>query len=416
VKFLIRTHGCRANQYDSEQARRMLIAGGGVEVTRAEEADIAIFNSCSVTAAAEAELRKDVRRAARSNPRLRSVVMGCAPGVSVRDESIAPLRTLPTVTSAITGADLPALAATLELPAVRFDSPGAAQSGARALLRIQDGCDEHCTFCVTTLSRGANRSRSAQDLVTEATTLAESHHEIVLTGIHIGSYGADIGSSLSLLVEMLITRVPNVRFRLSSLEATEVDDRLRELYSERRRLASYLHAPLQSGSNRILKRMGRHWYSAESYENKIMQLMRNRDVFGLGADVIVGFPGETDQDHAATLSLVDRLPFTSLHVFPFSPRPGTAAPRLGAPAHSTDIARRSRELRDLAGQKAAEYRARRTGGIADVVTISSHEGVTEDYLSVDTAASMIGRRQRFVAQLSPSGDSLSAIPIQTQAA
>jgi threonylcarbamoyladenosine tRNA methylthiotransferase MtaB len=252
--------------------------------------------------------------------------------------------------------------------------------------------------------------------VTEAIGLAESHHEIVLTGIHIGSYGADTGSSLSLLVEALITRVPDVRFRLSSLEATEVDDRLRDLYSERRRLASYLHAPLQSGSNRILKRMGRHWYSAESYEKTIMRLMRDHDVFGLGADVIVGFPGETEQDHQATLSLVERLPFTSLHVFPYSPRPGTAALRLGGLAHSTDIARRSRELRDLADRKGAEYRAWRAGGIADVVTISSRDGLTEDYLSVDTAATMVGRRQRFVAQLSPSGDSLSATPIHTQAA
>jgi threonylcarbamoyladenosine tRNA methylthiotransferase MtaB len=247
-------------------------------------------------------------------------------------------------------------------------------------------------------------------------SLAESHHEIVLTGIHIGSYGADTGSSLSLLVETLITRVPNVRFRLSSLEATEVDDRLRDLYAERRRLASYLHAPLQSGSNRMLKRMGRHWYSAESYEKTIMQLMRDHDVFGLGADVIVGFPGETERDHNATLSLVERLPFTSLHVFPYSPRPGTAALRLGGLAHSTDIARRSRELRDLADRKGADYRARRAGGIADVVTISSREGLTEDYLSVDTSATMIGRRQRFVAQLSASGDSLSATPIHTQAA
>ena len=140
-----------------------------------------------------------------------------------------------------------------------------AQTGARGLLRIQDGCDEHCTFCMTTLARGSNRSRPREELIAEAVTLAETHPEIVLTGIHIGSYGLDIGSCLSALVERLIENVPSVRFRLSSLEATEVDDRLRGLFGDPRRLAPYLHAPLQSGSDRVLKRMGRSWYTARTY-------------------------------------------------------------------------------------------------------------------------------------------------------
>src|SRR5205814_1248244 len=141
---------------------------------------------------------------------------------------------------------------------------------------------------------------------------------IVLTGIHIGSYGADIGTSLSLLVESLVTKVPSVRFRLSSLEATEVDERLFDLLVDGTHLAPYLHAPLQSGSNRILKRMGRHWYSAESYAARIARIAAARTVFGFGADVISGFPGETEDDHRATAALVERLPFTSLHVFRYS--------------------------------------------------------------------------------------------------
>jgi threonylcarbamoyladenosine tRNA methylthiotransferase MtaB len=394
----------------------MLLASGGIEVTRVEDADVAIFNSCSVTAAAEAELRKDVRRAARANPRLRSVVMGCAPGLAGRDEMSAPLRTLPGVTDALAGADLESLAMALELAPLSQNLSSLEQTGSRALLRIQDGCDEHCTFCATTLARGSNRSRAIESLVEEAAALALIHHEIVLTGIHIGAYGTDFGSSLSRLVETLIEKIPVVRFRLSSLEATEVDDRLLELFSDSSRLASYLHAPLQSGSDRILKRMGRHWYTARSYEASIRKLTRHARVFGLGADVIVGFPGESEEDHAATMSLVERLPFTSLHVFPYSPRPGTSATRLHANVGSADIQRRSAELRDLAAKKAAEYKAARSGGIADVVTISSREGLTEDYLSVNTAASMIGRRKRFVARLSASGDSLQATPIQTQAA
>src|SRR5205085_8016904 len=143
--------------------------------------------------------------------------------------------------------------------------------------------------------------------------------EIVLTGIHIGTYGADIESSLGTLVERLMNDVPSVRFRLSSVEATEVDDRLFELLtSGDHRITPYLHAPLQSGSDRLLKRMGRHWYTAESYATAIERIAAKTSIFGLGADIIVGFPGETDADYAATEQLIERLPFTYLHVFVYS--------------------------------------------------------------------------------------------------
>jgi threonylcarbamoyladenosine tRNA methylthiotransferase MtaB len=413
VKFFIRTYGCRANQYDSEQARQLLVASGGTEVGDASAADVAVFNSCSVTAAAEAELRKDVRRVARTNPNIRSVVIGCAPGLPSRNEEVAPLRTLPTVIDAIAGIDLDEISSTLGL--VPDGRARSAQSGSRGLLRIQDGCDEHCTFCATTLARGANRSRSVDELIDEANMLAAIHPEIVLTGIHIGSYGADTGHSLSLLVESLIVHVPRVRFRLSSLEATEVDDRMMELYRERSRLAPYLHAPLQSGSNRILKRMGRHWYTAATYAQRIERIVAHANVFGLGADVIVGFPGETDDDHLATMSLVERLPFTSLHVFRYSERPGTSAARLADRVGSAAIERRSADLRSLAARKECEYRASRIGGGADVVAITSREGLTEDYLSVDITDAKVGRRERFYARLSVRGDALVASQIPTPA-
>ncbi len=408
MKFYLRTHGCRANQYDSEATRAMLLANGGVEVSAPIDADVAIFNSCSVTAAAEADMRKDVRRAARENPRLRTVIIGCAPGSPSRDERVAPLRTLPTVTDALAGADLDAIASALGMSGTFVVPSGKSQTGARGLLRIQDGCDEHCTFCATTLARGSNRSRNARELIGEARHLAETHNEIVLTGIHIGSYGVDIGTSLSLLVESLAREVPSVRFRLSSLEATEVDDRLFELLIEGTHLAPYLHAPLQSGSNRILKRMGRHWYSAESYAARIERIARERSVFGFGADVISGFPGETADDHRATVDLVERLPYSSLHVFRYSPRPGTSAVRLSENVGSVDAERRSGELREIAAGKAAAYRASRAGGVADVVAISQREGLTEDYLSVYLSGATVRRRERFSANLAAQDGRLTA--------
>lgn len=414
MRFLIRTHGCRANQYDSEATRAMLLDSGAVEVASAEDADVAIYNSCSVTAAAEAELRKDVRRAARENPRLRTVVIGCAPGLAARDERTAPLRTLPTVSDVLAGADLDLIATTLGLTHSGISSTRGRQTGARGLLRIQDGCDEHCTFCATTLARGSNRSRPTTELIAEAASLADAHSEIVITGIHIGSYGVDVGSSLSALIEALVRHVPSVRFRLSSLEATEVDDRLRDLFKDGMRLAPYLHAPLQSGSDRILRRMGRHWYSAASYASSIERITASCSVFGLGADIVCGFPGETEDDHRATMELVERLPFTSLHVFRYSPRPGTAALRLPGQVGSASAERRSSELRDLGSRKAAAYRASRTNVMADVVAITPREGLTEDYLTVDVSGAAVRRRDRFSARLSEYEGRLTALPLPTE--
>jgi len=399
MKVFLKTHGCRANQYDTEVVIGMLSSSGVEVVETAEEADYAVFNSCSVTSAAEADLRSDVRRAARLNPSIRTVVMGCAPGVSARDERTSPLATLPSVERLVVGGDIAAVGAALGLVADASTRPSQ-QSGSRALLRIQDGCDEHCTFCVATGARGANRSRSVADVVEEAVRLSATHPEIVLTGIHIGTYGDDIGTSLGDLLEKLVAETDSVRFRLTSIEATEVDDRLAGLLtSDSRRVAPHLHAPLQSASSRVLQRMGRHWYNAKSYADAVTRLIGSRSAFGLSGDVICGFPGETESHHAETLDLVASLPFTSLHVFPYSPRPGTAALRLGGSVPEHIIARRSRELRSLAGEKAAGYAADQSGRRADVIAVGKGVGLTEDYLSVAMADHRIPRRSRFDATL-----------------
>ncbi|HJR66218.1 MAG TPA: MiaB/RimO family radical SAM methylthiotransferase [Gemmatimonadaceae bacterium] len=415
MRVYLRTFGCRANQYDTEAVREMIGAAGHTIVASARDADVAVFNSCAVTAAAEADLRQGVRRAARENRALRSVVMGCAAALDR-----GTIRSLPTVSHTVQGADLAALAAALDLPpSAATNGLTRAQSSARATLRIQDGCDEHCTFCATTIARGSTRSRVIDAVVAEAAVLAERHQEIVLTGIHIGSWGVDLGQPLSVLVEHLVRQVPAVRFRLSSLEATEVDGRLRELLrSDDGRLAPHLHAPLQSGSNDILRRMGRHWYTAESYASAVSSLVRDRDVFGLGADVISGFPGETEDDHGATLRLIEQLPFTYLHVFPYSPRPGTAATRLGPPASAAVVERRTADLRALAHQKATVYRATRVGALADIVITRGGprcEGITEDFLTI-AMRQPVSRGSRLRARLTNDGGSLFGTPEAVEAA
>ncbi|MFL5619042.1 MAG: MiaB/RimO family radical SAM methylthiotransferase [Gemmatimonadaceae bacterium] len=409
MKLYLRTFGCRANQYDSEAVRAMVEAEGTTIVETPEDADVAVFNSCAVTADAVADLRQQVRRAARRNPALRSVVMGCA--AALPGAAAAPLAELPGVRALVPGADLDSVAAAIGLQGDRVAFT-TRQSGARALLRIQDGCDEHCTFCVTTLARGAHRSRSADALVNEARALAEHHGEIVLTGVHIGGWGKEHDGSLGALVERLVREVPDVRFRLTSIEATEVDERLGELLvGAPGRVAPHLHAPLQSGSDRVLRRMGRHWYTAASYVSAVERLVARAPVFALAADVITGFPGERDEDHAMTVAVARALPFTSLHVFPYSARPGTAATRLPEPVAPHVARERAAELRAIAGSKAEAHRHARAGGEADVVVVregSAPRGLTEDYLDVALGTGAPPRAARFRATLAVRGGALRA--------
>jgi threonylcarbamoyladenosine tRNA methylthiotransferase MtaB len=392
VNVYFHTFGCKANQYDTALVRRAFEDAGAAVVEDPAAADLAVVNSCTVTHESEAKLGRLVRRLARQSGRLETVVMGCA--AALDDGRIAGL---PSVRAVVGGAE-PAqvLRAAGMAVGARHAAPlrrGGARS--RGLLKIQDGCDEHCTFCATTIARGANRSRSIAELVDEARELAEQHAEIVLTGVHIGTYGQDrergaesgTRRSLGELLEALIKAVPPVRFRLSSIEATEVDDTIAQLLIEApRQLAAHLHAPLQSGSDRILKRMGRHWYTAGSYRARLEWLAARLPVFGLGADIIAGFPGETDADHRATLALVDALPFTYLHVFPYSERPDAAAGRLPDPVASPVVRQRASELRELGERKARVYRAARLGQRADGVVSGRGSGkvelLTEDYLSV----------------------------------
>ncbi|MGH7608302.1 MAG: MiaB/RimO family radical SAM methylthiotransferase [Gemmatimonadales bacterium] len=381
------TFGCKANQYDTDQVRRAFAAAGAVAVDDLAAADLAVINSCTVTHESEVKLRRLVRHVGRA-ARAETIVMGCA---AARDDGT--IAALPRVRAVVPNADPVDV-----LRAAGVGAHGGAQAHVpqrtRGLLKIQDGCDERCTFCATTLARGDNRSRPVAELVAEARALAGQHAEIVLTGVHIGTWGQDRShdgttarGTLGGLLETLIDAVPGVRFRLSSIEATEVDDTIARLLIEApRHVAAHLHAPLQSGSNRILKRMGRHWYTAESYRARIEWLAARLPVLGLGADVIAGFPGETDADYDASLTLLHALPFTYLHVFPFSVRPDAPAAKLGDPVPPAVIRARARELRALGEAKARGHRARRRGQRADGVVAGRQggrvEALTEDYLPV----------------------------------
>ena len=394
------TFGCKANQYDTERMRQELEARGATTVSAWADADVCVVNTCTVTNQADAEARRFARRVRRESPGTLVVVAGCsaalrASGYRAMEEVHAVVPGHDPVAVALEVSRVPPLVQLgLRGPLDRLDTePIGAEllhhrrGATRGWLKVQDGCDRQCAFCATRLARGASRSRDPGEVVAEARLLARSHPELVITGIHIGHYGRDLSPpwTLSRLVARLLEAVPGVRLRLGSVEATEVDDLLVDLLADPDgRLAPHLHMPLQSGADPVLRRM-RRWHTREAYRRRALDIAERIPVLGLGADVITGFPGETEQDHAATAALVDELPYTYLHVFPFSPREGTPAARLQGsdPVPQRVAAERSRELRERAQAKAERYRASRAGGPAEVALEGSGEvGLTEDYLRV----------------------------------
>ncbi len=394
-----RTFGCKANQYDTERMRQEVEARG-MRVSRDwSGADVCVVNTCTVTNQADADARRFVRRLRRENPGVRVVVAGCS--AVLRGDAY---RAMAEVSAVVEGHD------PVEVAGAVHGEPALVQLGVRTSLdrldiepvagailtrragatrgwiKIQDGCDRRCAFCATRLARGPSRSRSPDEVVSEARALARHHPELVITGIHIGHYGRDLApsTSLSALVARLLDDV-GVRLRLGSVEATEIDDRLlRLLESGEGRLARHLHMPLQSGADPVLRRM-RRWHTREAYRRRALEIAERVPGIGLGADVITGFPGETQADHEATRALVSELPFTYLHVFPYSPRDGTAAAGLPDPVPERIATQRARDLRDLALEKGRKHRVSRLGEVAEVaLEAGGRRGVTGDYLRVST--------------------------------
>jgi threonylcarbamoyladenosine tRNA methylthiotransferase MtaB len=337
--------------------RARLGDAGWVEAPEVEGADLVVVNTCTVTARADQEARQLVRSIARRAPGARIVVTGCyaqrAPG------EVAAI----TGVSAVVGmaererieehvGSFPAVPIPLLVGPARAKRPLAPSSPVRfgrtrALLKIQDGCDAFCTYCVVPYVRGRSRSLPLDEALRQGSRLLEAgFHEIVLTGADLGSYGADLGESALLprLVERLLRLGPSHRVRISSIEPDKMPPALVEMIGAEDRLCPHLHLPLQSGSDAILAAMQRR-YRARDYAALLARVVA-RGTVGIGADVIVGFPGEGTAEFEATRRFIADLPLAYLHVFRYSPRPGTKAASLPAPAASRDRAETLRSLGD----------------------------------------------------------------------
>ncbi len=333
MKVSIQTLGCKVNQSESASIEGELLKNNYEIVTSVDNADICIINTCTVTAKSDYQSRQLIRKSARSGAKV--IVTGCY--AQLRPDDLADIEG---VSKVIGNSDKQEIADSIadlngngEKTTLKVTGPGLPlakqyyhSTRSRAFLKIQDGCNRSCTYCSVRLARGKSRSLSIDDILSSASDMEMAgYREIVLTGVHIGSYGLDLRPARSLtgIVNKLSRLFPEVRFRLSSLAPGEINPALLALL-ERDNICSHLHIPMQSGSDNILKAMNRG-YDTSTYQQVINRIIKKYPDISIGTDIIVGFPGETDEDFMNTMKFVDIMPFSYLHVFPYSRRPDTQA-------------------------------------------------------------------------------------------
>ena len=404
MKYSIITFGCRVNQADSLELEEALRVTGGSPASP-DQADLVVVNTCSVTASADQGARQTIRRIARANPSARIVVTGCyatrRPG-EVGD--------LPNVAEVVPNDDKPRLvqllrsASAFTTTAERFGDgegscgaviePGLAGRTAFTL-RVQTGCAEPCSYCIIPSTRGRPRSVPVEEVVGEVLRVtAAGFREVVLTGVHLGSYGRDLTptSTLCGLLRALAAfssahdRAARVLFRISSLEPMDCSREVVALIAEHACFASHFHLPLQHASNRVLDAMRRP-YTVEQYAELVDGIRARIPDASIGSDIIVGFPGETDEDFRRLAFYLEGSPLTHVHVFPYSDRSGTAASAMTGKVPGTTIRERARRLRGISEQLAARFRASQIGTVQQGLTLEDGSlVVTSNYLKVGIAS------------------------------
>jgi threonylcarbamoyladenosine tRNA methylthiotransferase MtaB len=406
--FAVKNFGCRAAQADGAAIELSLAARGAIAAP-VDEASLVILNTCTVTSAADDEVRHLIRRTHRDNPQARILITGCyaqrapdelasLPGVEwvvgnshktqIADIVAAP----PHYHSQLAPGDLqPAgvhhgdINARLEFLSAPIED--ACGDRTRPNLKIQDGCNNLCSFCIIPTVRGRSRSASADEAVAQLRPLAERFREVVLSGINLGRWGREAAhpqGRLADLLRRLLNETPIERLRLSSVEPMDFSDDLLSLMAGSLRMARHVHAPLQSASDTVLRRMKRR-YRQRHYQLRIETARALMPDAAIGADVMTGFPGETDAEFHQTRTFIEAMPFTYLHVFTYSERPGTPASEM--PQVPVNVRReRNHVLRELAAQKNSEFRQRFIGRTLSAVTLQSGlAALSTNYLKIDLA-------------------------------
>ena len=391
----IETHGCKLNQADSNLLAWQFTEAGFRLVATDEPSDVYVLNSCTVTHVADRKARHAIRAARRRNPKATIVAAGCYAQRSPQD-----LQQLEEVDLVVGNADK----ATLVRRVVdwRGDTPVPCTVGddgevlsprifrTRAMVKIQEGCNQVCAYCIVPKVRGRERSIPPDTIVAEISRhVAHGYKEVVLTGTQLGSYGFDMSDiTLARLLERILSDTDVLRLRVSSLQPQEISEDMLTLWSDRR-LCPHFHLPLQSGSDTVLKRMRRR-YTARLYAQAVEMIRRSISDVSITADVIIGFPGETDEEFKETYALCERLGFATAHVFPYSVRPGTSAAYLEGRVPPDVKSRRVQRLLGLGDIKAGEFRRRSLGKVRPVLWEGTREvngstlwsGLTDNYIRV----------------------------------
>ena len=389
MRVAFTTLGCKINQYETEDMRQAAAAMGGAIVPFDAEADVYVINTCSVTAKSDYQCRQMIRAAIRRREGARVIVTGCY--AETRPHEIG---SIPGVSMVLGNGEkgriaqyLSDIASGVRLPAGGL--PDTVKKRTRSFLKIQDGCDNGCAYCIVPLARGRSRSIPRDEVIRlfDASIRAGAP-EVVLSGIHIGHYGHDLGSGETLtgLVRDLLARRGHARVRLSSIEPNEVTDELIEMVGHG--LCRHLHLPLQSGDDAILCSMKRK-YSAGAYRDLVRSVAVRVPDIAIGADVMVGFPGEGAKEFQNTYDLIDDLPLTHLHVFSYSPRPGTPAAEMKGQVPEEIKKGRSETLRELGRSKNLAFRNSLRGKMLQVVledaeldVSNMYTGITDNYVRV----------------------------------
>ncbi len=400
MKFVVFTLGCKVNKYESDAMMRKLSDNGFDVSDRLEPADAYIINTCTVTAEADKKSRQAVSRVLKSNPDARVYIMGCSsqrdlmqyadkPNVSLITGTASKSAMLENIMAGISPLNYPP-SLMAPLPTVYEQEPFPFPSRTRSLLKVQDGCNNFCSYCIIPYVRGRSRSRGLDSIADEARRLAIETKEIVLTGINLSAYGKDTGSSLAELVRSLSDI--NVRKRLGSLECEVIDD---ELLSAMRDggFCEHFHLSLQSGCDAVLKAMNRH-YDTHYYLGKVELIRKYFPNAGITTDIICGFPTETEENHRESLAFVEQVGFSDAHVFPYSKRDGTPAARLAQIKNSVKQ-RRASEMSAVTEKSKTAFLSAQCGKVYPVYLEEKdgdfYVGYTPNYIKVYTSSDGVKR-------------------------
>ncbi len=390
MRVYVGSLGCKLNQSEMDALAERLAAAGHQVVATPGEAETCVLNTCAVTHVAAQKSRQALRRLHRDNPDARLVVTGCYAELSP-DE----LRDLPGVVLLAGNRDKDNLPALIDRPDRLAPSTPAAAPRTRALVKIQDGCDNACTYCLIHVARGPQRSRPAAHVLDEVRArVAAGYQEVVLTGVHVGAYGRDgnepgAGGDLWALVASILRETRIARLRLSSVEPWDLPDGALALWRDPR-LCRHLHLPLQSGAAATQRRMGRHG-DPDHFARLVAAARAAVPGLAVTTDLIVGFPGETEAEFAESLAFVERMAFARLHVFPYSARAGTPAAVMAGQVPPEVKAERARLARDLGAAGALAFRRQLLGATVQVLWETRHEdrgwsGLTDNYQRVEAAS------------------------------